>query len=580
MENKSYATKENTWFHYTNSNGEKIVLRKDGKSQVWLKNPKTGKIQNDAFSTLGELVTCMKNMEKGVEKAATDVPNKEPVWTAGDEDLDQLIASAGFHYIGTEYQVYNFMHQGGLKLRFHTADSSSSIEFQKVGKIIAFDNKQDLKDYLLGAIVSQAHGQEFPGSTKATSMDIYGNDSILEYGNEAIWTINKLQEYFEQQGLAESVHFQYGNPKTGVIRVIKTNILLFAVGKKQVGQGQLWYIRQRVNDNPSGTYREYSFTTPSVLVEWATKHAAALTTWKSVKDEQGYNLGTPLQPTPSQESPQTKPEPQKPLSTPQYEPSGETYTTHNEEPNASLIWLNEHDEKLLNAMGFVRVPQENVYYKNNLGDIIKFYDTGKSVYIEVNDNGEVVDNEESGIPHMLKFIVIKYSQNPFSKQHYITSTDTDKPVEIQLNYQDTYMMEQLGFKWDEKQKCYIKFYTNKDNPKIHPKPPKEGGVTEGKKKKQPSQQTMKLPDPKQPEFTLDKPTHSEKPPGPGGENWEDFHEVVTCYDTGNAIWQLMDETKEIKITRGDNPKYSPICLDAMEAPTDKELCCNCIYIWV
>jgi hypothetical protein len=669
-------------------------------------------------------------------------------WSTGDGHLDELIDDAGLIYQGKEDEedgeVLVFMHKDGYKLRYHTSDHSSSMTLPppaehgtKQPTSFAMEGNDELKQYLGKVIAGQK--VEPIEKEKMTSTEIL-NQSILKYP-DATPVMNALK-WLEKQGLAESVHFQYGNPSAGEIRVLKDNMLLFAVGKKQVGQHELWYVRQKVSDNTNGLYMDYSFTTDAALIDWVKKYAGPLTTWHTVKGDDGLSLGTPSvpkpvgtvahQPTMQQQSPKT-PGPQyypdedivallkskgfkgeiMPEGTtwvhpskfnftlhtnaivwhyeqgskeiymphgeqqnaflkkalqyatkdmndheldfafsqaalsdedklfdkamgmaenvaipyngfnfaqtmedkgfdldehthvwsnedlyqvvaavepedgtgavfkvwwiankgiqsathlsepslfqhigqngvlakqqgaapvekyePPYPPSGEDYKTHDNAANASMIFLNAHDEAILNAMGFVKVPQENQYYKNNLGDIVKFFDDGKAEYVELAGGGSPIDTEQTNsIPHMLKFLVVKYSTGPWSGEDYNTATDLDKIQEIQLNEHDTYMLDQLGFKWDEKQKKYVKFLKSGETPKQHPHHKTDDGedVSEAKKKK-------KKKDPNQPELDFNKPEE------------DDYHEVFTCYDSGNAIWQLMREeghqSAEIEIYQG------------------------------
>ena len=173
-----------------------------------------------------------------------------------------------------------------------------------------------------------------------------------------------------------------------------------------------------------------------------------------------------------------------------YEPSGETYKTHDEEGNAELIWLNEHDANILGLQGFIPVPQHNRFYKNSTGNIAKFSDTGKAEYIdyfghpEKPENAEVIEFES--IPHALKFIVAKHSPAPFS-QHNYKSDDGVNIAEIPLNQHDHDVMASLGFEWNEKGQKYIKILGPNDAPKIHGhfkiKPGSDVGIDEAWSKK-------------------------------------------------------------------------------------------------
>jgi len=87
------------------------------------------------------------------------------------------------------------------------------------------------------------------------------------------------------------------------------------------------------------------------------------------------------------------------------EPSGETYKTHDNAANASLVTLNEHDTKLMEYCGFKYTPSENKYYKNPQGSRISFYDTGKAEFYDA-ESGDAIPFDN--IPHALKFAVAKY----------------------------------------------------------------------------------------------------------------------------------------------------------------------------
>jgi hypothetical protein len=685
-----------------------------------------------------------------------DTDYQDPGWSTGDGQLDEFIDDIGFHYSGHEDeegggQALIFMHEEGFKLKFHTADQSSSVTFPPDPKIhdkypttISFEGYQELKDYLQKAIAMKAQGKslEQPEAQKMTSTELL-KQSELSYDKDAIDLVTHDLKYLVP-GMAESIHFQHaGIGGTGEVRALKKNELLFAIGKKKVGNDLLWYIRQKVSDSPSGLYLEYSFLTKDAMVDWIKAHADPLCSWKSVKGDDGYNLGTPMQPeitplmhptpsdaaaqiaaagklppqTPKVPGPQYYPEedivallkskgfkgeikptgttwvhPSKfhftlhtnaivwhyehgikelyvPMdnqgeflkkalthATPEnndseldfmfstmassreqklfdkavkmaensnpmdyafnhfhkrmedkgfdfdegskiwwndelyqvvapippedgsgtvfkvwwisnggiqsaihisepslfqhigmdgvyekvsvkvtptkkkedpYKPSGETYKTQDNESNADLIWLNQHDEEILSAMGFYRAPQENRYYKNNLGDIIKFRNTGKAAFFEYAGGDKLYESFDfESIPHALKFIVLKYTTGPWASEDYNTNIDPDAITEIKLNNHDTYMLAQLGFQWNEKEKKYYKFYSGEDTPKLHQQFDIKPGddVAEAKKKKKQN------PDPNQPELGLNNPDAP-----------NDYHEILTCYDTGKAIWQLMQE---------------------------------------
>lgn len=217
----------------------------------------------------------------------------------------------------------------------------------------------------------------------------------------------------------------------------------------------------------------------------------------------------------------------------QFVPSGETYKAHDIAGNADMIWLNEHDTALLQSLGFVPVASENQYYKNPTGNIVKFFDTGKAEYVDYfghpnqPENGEVVEFED--IPHTLKFMVAKHNSFPFSVHNYKSDDGTDV-LEIPLNQHDNDMLKQLGFEWDVKGQKYIKFIGPNDTPKLN----------EAKKKKEdPNQMGLPFGGPLHP----DKPSPPPDDPGeiPPNDDWEDYFEVFTAYDTGNAIWQSMKE---------------------------------------
>lgn len=238
-----------------------------------------------------------------------DTDYQEPEWSTGNDELNELIDEVGLHYAGSddyEYgQVLTFMHEDGYKLRFHTSDKSSSFTFapdpkskEKAPTIIAFENTQELKEYLQKTIAAQDQGQSIdpPESDKMTSTEIL-KQSELSYDKDAIDLVTHDLKYL-MPAMAESIHFQHsGISGTGEVRALKQNQLLFAIGKKTVGHNMLWYIRQKVSDNKSGLYLEYSFLEKQAMVDWIKAHADPLCSWKSVKGEDGLNIGTPLQPS-------------------------------------------------------------------------------------------------------------------------------------------------------------------------------------------------------------------------------------------------------------------------------------------
>lgn len=89
-------------------------------------------------------------------------------------------------------------------------------------------------------------------------------------------------------------------------------------------------------------------------------------------------------------------------------PSWETYKTHSNEANASLIKLNKHDEGILAQCGFKWVPQENAYYRNALGDIFSFYDTGNAIFTKEAGTQNYDPVEFGYIPSALEYAVEKY----------------------------------------------------------------------------------------------------------------------------------------------------------------------------
>ena len=364
--------------------------------------------------------------------------------------------------------------------------------------------------------------------------------SILKYDPETQDLITKdLASLNAPAGMGsiDSIHFQYNNQPTGQgeVRVVGGNVLKFAIGKKIVGSNVLWYVRQKVSDSPNGLYRVYTFVEhhKDDMVKWIKDNIESLATHKTVTDFEGKKLG-------SAEGPTVGVVPKKSTTDvetgEQFVPSGETYKAHDIAGNAELIWLNEHDGALLQSLGFVPVPAENRYYKSQAGNIVKFFDTGKAEYVDYfghpdkPENGEVVEFDD--ISHVLKFMVAKHNSFPFSVHNY-KSDDGTNVQEIPLNQHDNDMLKQLGFEWDVKGQKYVKLIGPNDTPKIQ----------EAKKKKEDSNQ-MGLP--------FGGPLHPDKPapppndPGeiPPNDDWEDYSEVFTAYDTGNAIWQSV---------KGDGP---------------------------
>lgn len=151
--------------------------------------------------------------------------------------------------------------------------------------------------------------------------------------------------------------------------------------------------------------------------------------------------------------------------------SGESYKTHDDEANASLIQLNAHDQNLLFKCGFEWVPQENHYYKNkSTGDIIKFSNTGKGEFLEFEGKDFAIDIEEfDNIPHALKFIVIKYL--PGGKKSEISKKEKEK-IELSdhdyntikqdgvqkvvpLHPVDVVALEKIGFKYSDAYGCPV-----------------------------------------------------------------------------------------------------------------------------
>ena len=373
---------------------------------------------------------------------------------------------------------------------------------------------------------------------KVTSTSEY--PSILKYDKDTIDIIVKDLANIADvtDGAIDSVHFQYNNQPTGQgeIRFVGGNVLKFAIGKKIVGTNVLWYVRQKVSDNPSGLYRVYTFVEhhKDAMVKWIQDNTEKLSTHKSIKDAEGHNLG-------QAEGPPVGVVPKNTIETgEQFVPSGETYKTHDVAGNADMIWLNEHDTALLQSLGFVPVPAENKYYKNSTGNIVKFFDTGKAEYVDYfghpnqPENGEVVEFED--IPHTLKFMVAKHTSFPFSVHQY-KSDDGTNVLEIPLNQHDNDMLKQLGFEWDVKGQKYVKLIGPNDTPKIQEAKKKK------KEKEDPNQMGLPFGGPLHP----DKPTPPPDDPGeiPPNDDWEDYSEVFTAYDTGNAIWQSV---------KGDGPE--------------------------
>lgn len=156
------------------------------------------------------------------------------------------------------------------------------------------------------------------------------------------------------------------------------------------------------------------------------------------------------------------PQPETPKIEKQLEPSGELYKKHDDEYNAKLIKLNDHDENLLYKLGFMWWPIENHYYKNKeTGDVFKFYDTGGSVW-----HGNDDLQEFQTIPQALKFAISKYLKEPFSNQNYNENPTDETLNSIKLNDHDTEVLESLGFKWLEDKKKYIKKLGQSDTPNL------------------------------------------------------------------------------------------------------------------
>lgn len=199
-------------------------------------------------------------------------------------------------------------------------------------------------------------------------------------------------------------------------------------------------------------------------------------------------------------------------------PSGESYKVHDNEANSSYIKLNEHDEQILLKAGFQWVPQENHYYKHiKTGDIATFSDTGKATVWNQSEGTTPFDS----VIHALKFIVLKYIQSPWTAQDYDQKPSDENVSEIQLNEHDHSLMETLGFKWDGKKK-YVKKVNESDTPALE----------EAKKKK-------KKEDPSQGQLPLEPGTPGYLHPDNDEDEEESSYpryEIVTCYNTGNAIW--------------------------------------------
>ena len=238
-----------------------------------------------------------------------------------------------------------------------------------------------------------------------------------------------------------------------------------------------------------------------------------------------------------------------------YDPSGETYEAHSNEANADMIWLDYHDQELLNLMGFIPAPQENHFYKHSNGNIAKFFDTGKAEYIDFfgqpdkPENGEVI--EFDNIPHALKFIVAKHASAPFS-QHNYKSDDGTNVAEIPLNQHDHDILASLGFEWNEKGQHYIKILGPNDTPTIHAQFKTKPGDDAGHIEEAWSKKKKKKDEPGQPELPFGGPLHPDKPEPESDGN--DQHEVFTAYDTGKAIWQRKLEVgledKELELYEG------------------------------
>jgi len=244
----------------------------------------------------------------------------------------------------------------------------------------------------------------------------------------------------------------------------------------------------------------------------------------------------------------------KDLEEDELKPSGEDYKTHSDEANADLIPLNEHDTALLAKCGFIWSPSVNHQYNNERGDWIRFYDTGKAKFYE-ESSGDVIDDFKH-IPHALRFIVVKYSPNaqkeklqkdafPFSGADYAKEYphEEEDVKEIRLNDQDESVLKNLGFKWNAYGTSfnYIKDVAADETPNLEEaeKKKKKG------KKKEPKYQAQQF------ELPLDDPANvkgANLPP-----DMEPWFEVVTCYNTGNAIWEDTDDPANPHPS-GDDPK--------------------------
>lgn len=245
-------------------------------------------------------------------------------------------------------------------------------------------------------------------------------------------------------------------------------------------------------------------------------------------------------------------------------PSGETYKTHDQEYNSSLIKLNQHDEQLLLKTGFQWVPQENQYYKHiKTGDVAKFYDSGKAEVWNKDEGTTPFEN----VPHALKYIVLKYLQSPWTAQDYDQKPTDDTIDEIKLNEHDTSLLKTLGFEWDEKSKKYIKFVKSDDTPALQ--------EAKKKKKEDPNQGQLSFDPPKN-----DPPEDDDEETGPF-----DHYEIIWCYNTGDAIWEDTDvkdgtgdphETKEGKILKilsfvWNRWKHDVEQIAGVNAPKKKEI---------
>jgi hypothetical protein len=710
--------------------------------------------QGIGFTNVEDLIDYLKKYEAHPKTEPTPA-NKFPEDSEAWQELEAKLVMAGFMPSPPDKSkphVKKFTNQKG---DVATIWNNTGAIKQKGTEEVYFDSWEGLADH-----IDWVYGKA--GEVKPSSTNVPENESVLQYSSEVQNLIGMELVKIFSTPTVESIHFQHNSKGMGAgeIRAIAKNILQFAIGKKFVGADLLWYVRQKVADNPSGLYMTYFFKTKEGMVQWIKDNADSLASFKTIKGTDGLSLGSPSVPPPKITGPHSdlgkayhqslvmeallhkagfhlemnslgilwehksdlqlqifeqgfvwrtekstkevsiaypyhgdiiqkiclkvtpdmsaeevdniiseafkdreeklfdkacemaanaqgedmsnseinkalqnrgfywlqermwtnddllqvvvanpkdaaqslfkfwwirdkkihvgsalteqellqwvgpdgKLEKQK-KSASELEtgsvflPSGETYKTHENEGNADMIWLNDHDGALLKMLGFVPVPSENHYYKNQNGNIVKFFDTGKAEYIDYfgfpnqPEKGEVINFET--IPHTLKFMVAKHSTYPFSSQNY-KDDDGEHVYEIQLNPHDDFIMEQLGFQWDEKAKKYIKLLGPDDKPNIQ---------EAKKKKKKLGQKTFPLPDPNQPELPLGDP-NSENPvdvPDPGEMPPEDAgqydppdpevsdddgysqHEEFTAYDTGKGIWQLMNDAsmdEEVEMKEG------------------------------